>query len=79
MSFLVLFSKGFKEVYVQNDLIIRYVISDEELLTKWPNKGQIQFKNVSLRYDKHLDPVVNDINLLIKPGQKVIEKKLCIY
>ncbi len=37
----------------------------------WPSEGRIQFKNVSLRYDEHLDPVVSDINLLIKPGQKV--------
>ena len=46
-------------------------VQDVEPSANWPSKGQIQFKNVSLRYDKKLDPVVTDIYLVIKPGQKV--------
>ena len=45
--------------------------SEFEPQSNWPNEGRIQFKNVSLRYDKNLDPVVTDVNIMIEPGQKV--------
>lgn len=38
----------------------------------WPNKGEIIFENVSLRYDAERNPVITDLSLKISPGQKVI-------
>nr|CAD7432254.1 unnamed protein product [Timema monikensis] len=37
----------------------------------WPEKGDIVFENVSLRYDSKREPVVTNLNLHIPPGQKV--------
>ena len=37
----------------------------------WPNKGQIIYKNVSLKYDPNLPEVLRDISLNISPGQKI--------
>lgn len=37
----------------------------------WPSKGQIIFKNVSLKYDPNLPDVLKDISLNITPGQKI--------
>lgn len=38
----------------------------------WPERGDIVFKSVSLRYDDNRDPVIKNINLHIPAGQKVI-------
>lgn len=38
----------------------------------WPNKGEIVFENVSLRYDADRSPVITDLSLRIPAGQKVI-------
>lgn len=38
---------------------------------EWPSEGRIQFEKVSLRYDSTLDPVIFDLNLVIKAGEKV--------
>jgi len=38
---------------------------------EWPNKGHIQFKNYSLKYREDLDCVLNDLNIDIKPGEKI--------
>ncbi|CAH1801693.1 unnamed protein product [Owenia fusiformis] len=37
----------------------------------WPEKGAIVFQDVSLRYDSSLDPVVHNVDINIKPGEKV--------
>jgi ABC-type multidrug transport system fused ATPase/permease subunit len=37
----------------------------------WPKCGEIEFKNVTLRYDPKLEPVIKDANFHIKPGEKV--------
>ncbi|KIW76027.1 hypothetical protein Z517_10772 [Fonsecaea pedrosoi CBS 271.37] len=37
----------------------------------WPAQGQITFKNYSTRYREGLDPVLKDINLNIKPHEKI--------
>ncbi|XP_063225209.1 ATP-binding cassette sub-family C member Sur isoform X2 [Bacillus rossius redtenbacheri] len=39
--------------------------------SSWPEKGDILFENVSLRYDKNRDPVITNLNLHIPAGQKV--------
>uniref|UniRef100_A0A672NH57 ATP binding cassette subfamily C member 8 n=1 Tax=Sinocyclocheilus grahami TaxID=75366 RepID=A0A672NH57_SINGR len=37
----------------------------------WPKYGEIQIKNLSVRYDSSLKPVLRHINSHIRPGQKV--------
>ncbi|KAM9480711.1 ATP-binding cassette sub-family C member 8 [Clarias gariepinus] len=37
----------------------------------WPKYGEIQIKNLSVRYDSSLKPVLKHVNAHIKPGQKV--------
>lgn len=42
----------------------------------WPNKGEIIFENVSLRYASQNQPVISNFSLKIPAGQKVrIHKK----
>eukprot|EP00127_Corallochytrium_limacisporum_P000576 Clim_evm3s20 gene=Clim_evmTU3s20 len=37
----------------------------------WPNKGAIEFKEVSCRYRPGLEPAVQNLTVSIKPGEKV--------
>lgn len=37
----------------------------------WPASGEIHFKNYSTRYREGLDPVLKEINLDIKPAEKI--------
>ncbi|XP_067836532.1 ATP-binding cassette sub-family C member 9-like isoform X2 [Heptranchias perlo] len=39
--------------------------------TNWPHSGEIEFNEVSVRYDKNLDPVLHKLTLKIKPGTRV--------
>lgn len=46
-------------------------IENSSVEQSWPSKGVIQFKNYSTTYRENLDPVLKDINLDIKSGEKV--------
>ena len=37
----------------------------------WLSDGQIEFQNVSLRYQSDQDPVLQDLNFVISPREKV--------
>lgn len=37
----------------------------------WPQNGAISFKNYETKYRENLDPVLRDINIDIKPGEKI--------
>ncbi|XP_067128897.1 ATP-binding cassette sub-family C member 4-like [Centruroides vittatus] len=37
----------------------------------WPQKGEIEFKNVSLRYSKGKNTVLNNLSFRIKSGEKI--------
>ncbi|XP_033748591.1 LOW QUALITY PROTEIN: ATP-binding cassette sub-family C member 9-like [Pecten maximus] len=37
----------------------------------WPENGEIEFLNVSLRYEENLDPVVNEASFIIHGGEKI--------
>ncbi|TRY81680.1 hypothetical protein DNTS_025996, partial [Danionella cerebrum] len=37
----------------------------------WPQRGEIQIQNLSVRYDSTLKPVLKHVNAHIKPGQKL--------
>ncbi|XP_072323665.1 ATP-binding cassette sub-family C member 9-like isoform X3 [Scyliorhinus torazame] len=40
-------------------------------LTNWPHSGEIEFNDVSVRYDEKLEPVLYKLTLKINPGTKV--------
>ncbi|XP_074034740.1 ATP-binding cassette sub-family C member 4 isoform X2 [Leptinotarsa decemlineata] len=44
---------------------------DSLLLKIWPTEGHIQFKCLSLRYVENDPPVLNDVNFVIQPGEKI--------
>ncbi|OWB77096.1 hypothetical protein B5S32_g1255 [[Candida] boidinii] len=51
-----------------------YEASKESVPVKtigWPNNGDIKFENYSTKYRENLDPVLNGINLEIKPKEKI--------
>lgn len=37
----------------------------------WPSKGEIHFKNYSTKYRENLDPVLQNIDLDVKPAEKI--------
>ena len=39
--------------------------------SEWPQSGAVTVEDVSVRYAKTLDPVLSNISLNVKPGQKV--------
>ncbi|KAL6445158.1 hypothetical protein ACFW04_002204 [Cataglyphis niger] len=45
--------------------------NDLRVADDWPNKGEIVFENVSLRYDVDRNPVIMDLFLTIPAGQKL--------
>ena len=62
--------------------IIEYTnIESEDLLVKpkdeemkkigWPNEGIVEFKNITMRYRKHMDPSVIDLSCTVQKGMKV--------
>jgi len=45
---------------------------DKELAEKkWPEAGELNFYNLSMKYREFLDPAINRLNCNIKPGMKV--------
>ena len=38
---------------------------------KWPTKGCIEFKSVTMRYRKSLEPSVRNLTFKVEPGMKV--------
>jgi ABC-type multidrug transport system fused ATPase/permease subunit len=37
----------------------------------WPEKGQIEFRNVTAQYEGSSQPVIRDLTLSIAPGEKI--------
>lgn len=48
-----------------------YEIPETKPAESWPEHGQIEFKDVSLRYREGLPLVLKNISLSIKPGEKI--------
>lgn len=42
-----------------------------DLPKEWPQTGQVEFNNYSVRYRPELDYVLKDLNLVVKPGEKI--------
>lgn len=52
--------------------LILSAILGSQVANDWPDRGEIVFENVSLRYDADRNPVITDLSLKILAGQKVI-------
>lgn len=46
-------------------------VSTTEIPTSWPDKGAIKFENVTLSYRADIPPVLNNISVEIKSGERV--------
>jgi len=44
---------------------------EQQAPENWPSHGEIVFKNVSLKYDENLPPVLKNISLNILAGEKI--------
>lgn len=44
---------------------------DQHVHDSWPENGGIEFKNLSASYDNDGPKVLQDINMVIKPGEKI--------
>ncbi|MEE6499452.1 hypothetical protein FKM82_003458 [Ascaphus truei] len=47
------------------------LLSPSQIPQNWPENGEIQIQNLSVRYDSSLKPVLKHVNAHISPGQKV--------
>ena len=52
-----------------------WIIPDCRPPNAWPDKGNIEFKGFDLRYREGLPLVLQNINCVITPGEKVIYGK----
>jgi ATP-binding cassette, subfamily C (CFTR/MRP), member 1 len=43
----------------------------------WPDKGEITFKNVEMRYRENLPLVLDDVTFHVRPGEKVSRSWSC--
>ncbi|GJQ86167.1 hypothetical protein Trydic_g13444 [Trypoxylus dichotomus] len=44
---------------------------DKKPAPGWPDKGEVKFRDMSLRYAVEEDPVLNHLNVEIQPGEKI--------
>lgn len=49
----------------------RLVSMDADLPQDWPQNGEIEFNDVSLKYESSAEPIIRNANFHIRPGQKV--------
>uniref|UniRef100_A0A670XMY1 ABC transporter domain-containing protein n=2 Tax=Pseudonaja textilis TaxID=8673 RepID=A0A670XMY1_PSETE len=47
------------------------LLSPAQIPQNWPDQGEIQIQNLSVRYDSTLKPVLKHVNAHISPGQKI--------
>lgn len=52
-------------------LLLRPLSALSQVPEGWPQQGEIQIQNLSVRYDSTLKPVLKHANAHIRPGQKV--------
>ena len=56
---------------LENEASFETVPTTNKPAEDWPATGLIDFKNVTFRYSPDLPLVLNDLNLTIKPGEKI--------
>ena len=58
---------SYKNIIIEHPSITEY---DKEI-NNWPKKGNIEFKNVNIKYRKDLDYVLKEITFKINSGEKI--------
>lgn len=53
------------------EIVYLHFAGNHKLEKGWPVHGKIEFRNVSLKYDKDLEKVVTNASFIINPGEKV--------
>ncbi|KAJ2337306.1 Multidrug resistance-associated protein 1 [Coemansia sp. RSA 2681] len=48
-----------------------YIVDDCRVPSKWPHSGNVEFKNLSVKYRADLDYALKNLNVTIRPGEKV--------
>lgn len=59
--------------YVQIPPEQKQLAKERQLATGWPEKGYVKLDHVYLKYSEDDDPVLCDLNIVIHPGEKVID------
>lgn len=54
-----------------NILVLSLSLADQNVPISWPQRGDISFENVSLRYEGQRQNVIGQLNLKIPAGQRV--------
>lgn len=60
----------FKHLFT-NILVLSLSLADQNVPISWPQRGDISFENVSLRYEGQRQNVIGQLNLKIPAGQRV--------
>ncbi|XP_019375211.1 PREDICTED: ATP-binding cassette sub-family C member 8 isoform X2 [Gavialis gangeticus] len=47
------------------------LLTPSQIPQNWPDQGEIQIQNLSVRYDSNLKPVLKHVNAHLSPGQKI--------
>ncbi|KAJ2580902.1 Transporter of the ATP-binding cassette (ABC) [Coemansia sp. RSA 1836] len=48
-----------------------YIIDDCRVPSEWPHSGNVEFKNLSVKYRADLDYALKNLNFTIRPGEKI--------
>ncbi|KAJ2332119.1 Transporter of the ATP-binding cassette (ABC), partial [Coemansia sp. RSA 2681] len=48
-----------------------YIVDDCRVPSKWPHSGNVQFKNLSVKYGSGKDYALKNLNVTICPGEKI--------
>ncbi|KAL4434857.1 hypothetical protein ABPG74_021196 [Tetrahymena malaccensis] len=60
-----------KDLLEDNIQVAKTELAKPNVVSQWPKQGNLEFKNVFMRYSKDLNPVLKGLNFSIKQGQKV--------
>lgn len=56
--------------------LISFFHADKPVAISWPQRGDISFENVSLRYEGQTEDVIKNLSLNIPAGQRVSNKEI---
>ncbi|KAJ2458288.1 hypothetical protein GGF42_002164 [Coemansia sp. RSA 2424] len=48
-----------------------YIVDDCRVPSEWPHSGNIEFRNLSVKYGVKLDYALKNLNIIIRPGEKI--------
>ncbi|KAJ2751473.1 Multidrug resistance-associated protein 1 [Coemansia pectinata] len=48
-----------------------YIVDDCRVPSEWPHSGNVEFKNLSVKYGADLDYALKNLNFTIRPGEKI--------